>query len=68
MPKGRKKEKNGNSVKVFNIGRTHLIGTRKTGKSGYTMTSSDLKEVLENSDMRKFHNSARVVLMSRGMS
>jgi len=67
MPKGRKKEKNGNSFRVVNEGRKHLIGTRKTGKSGYTMTSSDLKDVLENCNMQKFHNNARAVLLSRGM-
>lgn len=68
MPKARKVVKNGNAIHKFNVKRKMRIGTRKAGTSAYRMSTEALKAVLEKFDMRRWHDNARAVLASRGVT
>ncbi len=68
MPKNRRRTKMQNGVIKHERPRTKLrIGTRKTGKSALHMSSDDLKAVVNNIDMKRYHDKARMVLAKRGI-
>jgi hypothetical protein len=68
MPKNRKVTKVDHRIIRENMPRKMLIGTRKTGVSAFGMTIEALKAVLGRVDQKRYHNKARAVLASRGVT
>ena len=68
MPKNTKVTKIDGVIHRQKVPAKLRIGTRKHGRSAMTMTTTDLQAVLESSDKRKWHQSARTVLASRGVA
>ncbi len=68
MPKHRNVVKKDGVVHKHNVPNKFRIGNRKSGKAGHTMTTDELKAVLDNKDKNKYHSNARAVLELRGVA
>ncbi len=68
MPKNRKIYKKENRTIVENVASKLRIGNRKTGVSAMLLSISALKEVLGNTDKKRYHSKARNALQLRGVA
>lgn len=67
MPKVRVKN-TGRGKMVRKLRNKFRIGTRKNGFAGHTMTNEALLEVVNDTDKKRYHHNARIVLGIRGIT
>ncbi len=65
MPKNRKVVKVDGATKVIKVPAKLRIGTRKSGTSASMMSTKRLMEVLEDKNLKRYHNNAQSVINSR---
>lgn len=68
MPKNRKVTKHDGVASVQQVASKLTIGTRKSGTSATLMSNERLLKVLEDSNMKRYHDNARKVLRLRKVS
>jgi len=68
MPKRVRARKVDNRIIRTNLPHKFRIGTRKSGTSAVTMSTEDLKTVLETAGKGRWHQNARTVLATRGVT
>ena len=67
MPKNRvTKKSNTGAVSHFRPSTKLRIGTRKSGKSAFLMSTEDLVKVIEDKNKTRYHAKAKTVLSLRG--
>jgi len=66
VPKNNKVTKVGGGIRKQKVAAKLRVGTRKSGRSGHTMTNEALLAVLANTSQTKWHPAARTVLLQRG--
>jgi len=67
MPKNCKITKKDNVTYKQNVASKLRIGNRKTGVSAMLMSVAALKEVLSNTNKKRYHSKARNALHTRGI-
>jgi len=67
MPKHRNVVKKNGVVHKYNTPNKFRVGTRSSGVAAHTMSTADLKAVLDSKDKAKYHKNARAVLSLRGV-
>ena len=65
MPKNRKVTKVNGATVVTKTPNKLRIGTRKTGQAASLLSTKRLQDVLEDSNLKRYHNNARTVLQHR---